>query len=82
MGKKPSKQNRSHGRPEFTNAGISAVGPGSVSTSMPASMQVRASKKPGSLMPGVPASLISATDSPARILSLTRAAVSCSFHLW
>ena len=63
-------------------AGMQAVAPGSVSTSIPASAQVRASRNPGSLMPGVPASEISATESPARIFSLMRCTVSCSFHLW
>ncbi len=56
-GRNPSKQNLSHGNPLCTTAGIRAVAPGSVSTSMPSSTQVRTSRNPGSEMPGVPASL-------------------------
>lgn len=33
-GRKPSKQNLSHGNPELTNAGTNAVAPGRVSTSI------------------------------------------------
>ena len=40
-----------------------AVAPGRHSVEIPRSMPVRTSKKPGSLMPGVPASLIKAMSS-------------------
>ena len=63
-------------------AGMQAVAPGSVCTSMPSSAQALASKKPGSEMPGVPASLISATFRPERIISFTTPTVWCSLNLW
>ena len=53
MGRKPSKQNLSQGSPEDTMAGMQAVAPGSVLTLIPSSAQARASRNPGSLMPGV-----------------------------
>ena len=59
-GKKPSNKNRSHGRPEFTRAGTSAVAPGKVSTSTPFSIQALTSRNPGSEIAGVPASLTNA----------------------
>ena len=80
--KKPSKAKRSQGRPDDTRAGMHAVGPGRVSTTIPSSAQARASRKPGSEMPGVPASETSATLSPPRMRSLTASTVWCSFHLW
>lgn len=81
-GRKPSKQNRSQGRPEDTMAGMQAVAPGSVCISMPSSLHVRTSRNPGSEIPGVPASLMSATLSPARIFSFMIPAVWCSLNLW
>ena len=60
-GRKPSNTNLSQGRPLLTKAGTKAVAPGSVCTSMPALTASRTRKKPGSLMPGVPASLTRAT---------------------
>ena len=81
-GKKPSKQNLSHGKPLCTTAGMRAVAPGSVTTSIPSSTQRRTSKKPGSEMPGVPASDTNATSLPAAIDSTTRPTVACSLNLW
>ena len=49
---------------------------------MPALTASRTKKNPGSLMPGVPASLISATVAPAFSLSTTEALVPCSLNLW
>ena len=63
-GRKPSKQKRSSGRPEETNAGTKAVAPGRHCTSMPFLTHSRTTRKPGSDMPGVPASEIKATVCP------------------
>ena len=81
-GRKPSKQKRSEGSPELTSAGMRAVAPGSATTCWPAAMASRASRKPGSLMPGVPASLMRATVSPAFSRSTMAAEVPCSLNLW
>jgi hypothetical protein len=63
-GKNPSKQKRSQGIPEFTNAGTNAVAPGKLHTSIPAFTQALTNKNPGSDMPGVPASVINAISIP------------------
>ena len=81
-GRKPSKQKRSHGNPLCTSAGISAVAPGSVSTSIPASTHVRTNRNPGSEMPGVPASDTRAALRPAAIAPATISTVACSLNLW
>ena len=81
-GRKPSKQKRSQGKPLWSSAGTKAVAPGSDSTSMPCSTQVRTSRKPGSEMPGVPASETSATVRPAAMWSATMRTVACSLNLW
>ena len=64
-GKNPSKQNRSHGKPEFTKAGTKAVAPGNVSTFKFSFMHSRTNKNPGSEMAGVPASLTNAICLPS-----------------
>ena len=56
-------------------AGMQAVAPGRVHTLMPARAHSRLRRKPGSEMPGVPASLTRATVSPDAILSQTLAAL-------
>ena len=63
------------------NVTVNAVAPGSVCTSIPSAAHVRARRKPGSEMPGVPASLINATFNPPRIRSLIISAVWCSLNL-
>ena len=63
-GKKPSKQNLSEGRPELTRAGTNAVAPGKVSTSIAFLMHSLTNRKPGSEIPGVPASVIRAIVTP------------------
>ncbi len=63
-GRNPSKINRSDGNPEFTSAGINAVAPGRDSTSIWDSIQALTNRKPGSEIPGVPASVINAMDIP------------------
>ena len=62
--------------------GMQAVAPGSVCTSIPAATASRTRKNPGSLMPGVPASLIRAMVCPALSLSTIAADVPCSLYLW
>ena len=79
-GRKPSKAKRSQGRPLATKAGTKAVAPGRHCTSTPALTASRTRKKPGSLMPGVPASLISATFSPASSRLTMPADVPCSLN--
>ena len=80
-GRNPSKQNLSHGNPEFTSAGIRAVGPGRVSTGISFSTHVLTSKKPGSEIPGVPASDIRAIVCPERILEQTDSTLLCSLNI-
>ena len=63
-GKKPSKQNRFEGIPLLTSAGTKAVAPGRVSTARPAYTQALTSKKAGSEIPGVPASVTNAIVVP------------------
>ena len=53
------------GRPESTSAASAALGPGTTSTGSPASRQARTSCAPGSEIPGMPASVTTATRSPA-----------------
>ncbi len=81
-GRKPSKIKRSVGNPELTSAGTKAVGPGRVSTSMSSRRHSRVRRNPGSLMPGVPASEISAMVSPASSRSMMGRTVACSLNLW
>ncbi|CCX47854.1 unknown [Bacteroides sp. CAG:927] len=81
-GKNPSKQNLSHGSPELTNAGTKAVAPGSVSTPISCLLHSRDSRNPGSLMPGVPASVINAIFSPDKRREIIGSRVSCSLNLW
>ena len=64
-GRKPSKAKRSLGRPATLSAAISADAPGTGLTFTPAARAARTSRKPGSDTSGVPASLTSASDSPA-----------------
>ena len=75
-GRKPSKKNRSVGRPATASAASAADGPGTAFTGNPASQAARTSLKPGSEISGVPASETSAIASPAasRIRSFGRAA--------
>ena len=56
-GRKPSNTKRSVGNPESTSAVSTALGPGTTSTASPASRQARTSRSPGSLIPGIPASV-------------------------
>ena len=81
-GRKPSNTKRSHGSPELTSAGTKAVAPGRVSTSMPWRLHSRESRNPGSLMPGVPASLMSAMTAPSLNCRTTALTASCSLNLW
>ena len=64
-GRKPSKKNRSVGRPATVSAASAAEAPGTAVTACPASRAARTSLKPGSEISGVPASDTSATASPA-----------------
>jgi hypothetical protein len=80
-GRKPSKQNLSLGSPEFTRAGIRAVGPGSVSTGISFSIHVLISKNPGSEIPGVPASETSAIVCPPRIFEQIDSTLLCSLNM-
>ena len=65
-GRKPSNTKRPVGRPLVTNAAIAADGPGTTSTEKPCAVTARTRRSPGSEMPGVPASVTTATLSPAR----------------
>ena len=81
-GKKPSKMNFSAGKPELTKAGTNAVGPGRHSTSILRFTHSRTSKKPGSEMAGVPASVTKAKVSPASMRSAIRSTTRCSLRMW
>ena len=65
-GRNPSTQKRSVGSPLTTSAPITDEGPGTVVTVSPAAASWAASHAPGSEMPGVPASLTTATVAAAR----------------
>ena len=82
-GRKPSNTKRSLGRPATDSAAIAAQAPGTGMQRMPAARAARTSRKPGSLISGVPASEISATASPAcsrrtMASSASRSLCSCS----
>ena len=81
-GKKPSKTNRSLGKPLLTNAGTKAVAPGKHSTYILFSTQARVNKNPGSEIAGVPASEIKAIFSPAFNREITFSMVLCSLCMW
>ena len=72
----------SAGKPDATSAVIAAEGPGKTSTSRPAAIAPCTSTKPGSLTSGMPASLTSATVSPARMRSTSSAARWRSLCSW
>ena len=77
-GKKPSKTNRAVGKPLITSAIVRADGPGIAETVMPAFSAALTSRSPGSLIPGVPASLTSATSVLSSNSATTRSHASCS----
>jgi hypothetical protein len=64
-GGNPSKQNRSVGSPETASAVVTADGPGTAVTRTPAATAAATTRKPGSLMPGMPASVTTRTFLPA-----------------
>ena len=64
-GRNPSNTNRSLGNPDSTSAVVAASGPGTTSTAAPAATQARTRCAPGSLMPGMPASVTNATRDPS-----------------
>jgi hypothetical protein len=61
---------------------MTALGPGMLSTRMPAARAAATSVCPGSEMSGVPASDTSAMESPARSRSTSRGAFSRSLCSW
>ena len=77
-GKKPSKTNRAVGKPLITSAIVRAEGPGIAETVMPAFSAALTSRSPGSLMPGVPASLTNATSTSSSNSATTCSHASCS----
>ena len=77
-GKKPSNTNRPAGRPLSVTAMIAAEGPGVAVTVPPASMTARTIRSPGSLIPGLPASVMSATVLPAETSAEIFSRESCS----
>ena len=64
-GRKPSNTNRPVGKPLTTSAAIAADGPAITETEWPALTAARTSRSPGSEMPGIPASVTTATVLPA-----------------
>nr|BFE67724.1 hypothetical protein GCM10020092_010250 [Actinoplanes digitatis] len=73
-GRKPSKQNRSLGRPDSASAVVTALGPGAAVTAKPASSAARTRRYPGSETLGMPPSVTTATTAPPRSAS-TRSGV-------
>ena len=71
-GGKPSKAKRRSGKPESSATPIAALGPGSTSTATPAARAAATSSLPGSEIPGIPASLVTATSAIARPLENRR----------
>lgn len=81
-GRKPSKKNFSHGKPDKATAQISADGPGRQVISTLFSWHARTRRKPGSEIDGVPAS-----DTRAMSLSFCRYSITfsnalCSLCAW
>jgi len=70
-GTKPSIAKRSVDRPLIVSAATTADGPGAVVTRRPASATAAATRAPGSLMPGVPASLMTTTVCPLATCATT-----------
>ena len=67
-GTNPSNEKPVSAKPERTAAQTKALGPGSTSTPMPAARAARINSRPGSEMPGMPASVTTATSALARAL--------------
>ena len=65
-GRNPTNVNASVGSPLTCSAAITALGPGMLSMRTPSATAARTSGKPGSAMPGEPASVTTAMDSPPR----------------
>ena len=77
-GRNPSNTNLLVDSPLMTNAIVSAEAPGIAETVMPDESAALTRRSPGSLMPGVPASLTSATLLPPSIRCTTSSQASCS----
>ena len=65
VGRNPMNTNPWDSTPATLIVAVTALGPGTGSTLMPASRAARTKLAPGSEMPGVPASVTRAIDSPA-----------------
>ena len=77
-GKKPAKKNSSVGNPAAISAEIKALGPGTGTTATSLSIAARTSRKPGSLIDGVPASDTTAMSLPCLSRSMSSAVRCCS----
>jgi len=64
-GRNPPNEKASAENPDSDSAATTALGPGTTRTGRPASATRRTMRAPGSLMPGLPASTISAPIEPA-----------------
>ena len=82
VGRNASKQNRLVGSPEIVNAVTHAHAPGTAVTSTPAVSAICTSSSPGSLMPGIPASVISAMFLPSISISVSSRPLSKRLLLW
>ncbi len=80
-GKNPKNVNPLAFIPLSATAVARAVGPGTVSTSTPCEWHFAITSAPGSLMEGMPASVIIATFCPLFIISIRRSEQSCSLNL-
>ena len=70
------------GSPLALSAATRALGPGTGTTGIPLRRQARTSLNPGSLIPGVPASLTRARDLPSASMPANRSAASTSLCSW
>jgi len=76
--RKPSKRYRDADNPDKAKAALTAVGPGTTSTLIPASAQARTTSWPGSEIVGMPASLTSAPVEPEPKMPTTYSTMACS----
>ena len=82
FGKNASKQNLCVESPDIEIAVTQALAPGKEVTSIPFSRHSFTSSSPGSEMPGVPASVISAMSFPSNIICTNSLALSYLLNSW
>eukprot|EP00962_Isochrysis_galbana_P009855 scaffold2735_cov114-Isochrysis_galbana.AAC.3 len=81
-GRKPPNRKPVHAKPETDRADTAAQAPGIGTSGTPAAAQRSASTAPGSEMPGVPASLTTATVAPSVASAIIRALAASALCSW